>query len=104
MSHGEGEFWFRVYTGARNMPNVIEDFHMPTMDIDDWSETDRPYTAGFTHAGTPQSVPETETRVAVSSWAIEHDGFLESDEGAQGDRDLPLPGGAASRRSATRYS
>ena len=41
-SYGEGEFWFRVFTGARNYPHVLEDFHLGTQDIDDWNESDRP--------------------------------------------------------------
>ncbi len=92
-SVGEGEFWFRVYTGARNMPHVIQDFHLGTQDIDDWNETDRPYAVGFAHIGTPQVIDEADARVGVSSWATEHDGILESDEGAQGDSDLFLPVG-----------
>jgi hypothetical protein len=92
-SVGEGEFWFRVYSGALNMPTLIQDFHLPTQDIDDWSETDRPYAVGFAHIGTPQVVNEPDERVAVSSWAVEHDGIFESDEGAQGDSRLSLPVG-----------
>jgi hypothetical protein len=40
---GEAEFWFWVFRGTVNNPNLIEEFHYPQQDIDDWSETDRPY-------------------------------------------------------------
>jgi hypothetical protein len=90
---GEGEFWFRVYHGFENQPRVIEDFHLPENDIDDWGETDRPYQLGFTHNGTLQRVAKKDVRVSVASWAVEHDGFLESDEGAGGDVQLPMAAG-----------
>lgn len=92
--HGEGEFWFRVYKGESNQPEVIEDFHLPTQDIDDWSETDRPYPVGFSHVGEFEVVQPGKAEVKVSSWAIEHDGAFESNEGAASiDRDLQLPAG-----------
>jgi hypothetical protein len=91
--HGEGEFWFRVYAGTRQQPNVIQDFHLPTQDIDDWGETDRPYSVGFAHLGAPETVKPGREGVLVGSWGVEHDGALESDEGAGGDATLPLPAG-----------
>jgi hypothetical protein len=82
--HGEGEFWFRVMSGTTpTQPSVIQDFHLPTMDIDDWSETDRPYSVGFAHVGLPETVHDGEQNVWVDSWSVEHDGIFESDEGAQ---------------------
>jgi hypothetical protein len=93
--HGEGEFWFQVYSGRQNQPNVIQDFHLPEQDIDDWSGTNRPYAVGFAHVGSLQVVKPGEETVSVSSWAIEHDGFglFESDEKAHGNTVLPLPAG-----------
>ncbi|WP_210493256.1 hypothetical protein [Microvirga antarctica] len=96
-SEGEGEFWFRIYTGAFNNPVLVRpDFHLPTQDIDDWNETDRPYTVGFAHVGPLTAVSPEEAEVSVQSWGVEHDGVLEADEGAQGDRTLPLPTGRLS--------
>jgi hypothetical protein len=93
-SHGEGEFWFRVYFGPQNMPKVIEDFHQSTMDIDDWSETSRPYNMSFVHTGAPLAVKETEVNVSVSAWGLEHDGVFESDEACWSkDVVLPFPAG-----------
>ena len=91
--HGEGEFWFRVFSGTVTQPTVIQEFHLPTQDIDDWGETDRPYSVGFAHIGMPEAVVPGQETVLVSSWGIEHDGILESDEGAGGQALLPLPAG-----------
>ncbi len=92
---GEGEFWFRVFSGDWNRTKtVFKEFHRDTQDIDDWGETDRPYSLGFTHVGAPEVVPPGGERVWVSSWGIEHDGFLEGDEAARSwGRQLPLPAG-----------
>ena len=94
-AHGEGEFWFRVHTGANNMPTVLQDFHQATTDIDDWSEQGRPYAMGFAYVGKPEAVTAEAYEVSVASWAIEHDGFLEADEGAasKGDGRLRFPSG-----------
>jgi hypothetical protein len=92
-SYGEGEFWFRVFSGARNQPHVLQDFHLGTQDIDDYGESDRAYAVGFAHIGAPEVVDEPDTNVGVSSWAIEHDGIFDSDENAQGDQYLSLPVG-----------
>jgi hypothetical protein len=93
-SYGEGEFWFRVHKGAFNQPKVIQDFHLPTQDIDDWSETDRPYPVGFAHVGSLEVVEPGEQNVGVSSWGIEHDGALDFDEGASSlGTFLPIPTG-----------
>ena len=90
---GEGEFWFRVFSGTIQQPKVIQEFHLPTQDIDDWGETDRPYSIGFAHVGAPEAVKPGREAVLVSSWAVEHDGSLEADEGAAGEATLPLPVG-----------
>jgi hypothetical protein len=88
--HGEGEFWFRVQTGAINQPDVIRLFHLPTQDIDDWNKKGRPYPVGFDHIeGFERVVPGQET-ISVASWGIEHDGAFEADEGAQ-NSGTPLP-------------
>ena len=81
-SYGEGEFWFRVYFGGPRNQNVIQDFHMPTQDIDDWGETDRPYSVGFAHVGALKAVDAGQEEVWVSSWGVEHDGIFEPDERA----------------------
>jgi hypothetical protein len=80
---GEGEFWFRVSAGNDVRPlHSLEDFYRPESDIDDWSETDRPYPLGFAYVELePQSIPPDRASIWVSSWAIEHDG-LDADEGA----------------------
>lgn len=92
-SDGEGEFWFRVFSGTVTQPTVIQEFHLPTQDIDDWGETDRPYPVGFAHVGVPEVVEPGRETVLVGSWAIEHDGVLEPDEGAGGQAILPMPAG-----------
>jgi hypothetical protein len=102
-SDGEGEFWFRVYAGDRTEPWVIEQFHRGTTDIGDSNQTDRPYPLGFVHAGPPEVVDERLASVSVSSWGVEHDGYLESDEGAWSlDRTLPLPAGRFVENVASR--
>jgi hypothetical protein len=94
LSHGEGEFWFNVYSGHQSQPSSIAKFHRDTADIDDWSETDRPYALGYAHVGQPEAVSPEQERVFVSSRGIEHDGFLESDEGAWSkDKQLFFPAG-----------
>lgn len=92
---GEGEFWFRVmFAKNPSQPSVIKDFRRPTDDIDDWGETDRPYSVGFAHVGVPLKVNDGEEEVWVASWAIEHDGAFEADEGAGNwGKMLPLPVG-----------
>ncbi|OWK25102.1 hypothetical protein AJ87_14570 [Rhizobium yanglingense] len=83
-SVGEGEFWFRVSAGDdHHTMNILQDFHLPTMDIDDWSETGRPYVVGFGYVEDSfASIPPDRPRIWVASWGKEHDGPLESDEGA----------------------
>jgi hypothetical protein len=92
MGHGEGEFWFTVSEGSQ----VSEEFHMPTSDIDDWNETDRPYSLGFAHLGSLKNIVKGQESVQVMSRGIEHDGFLESDEvaGLLTGVSLPLPSGS----------
>ena len=88
---GEGEFWFRVYTGKIFKTQVIQDFHLPTQDIDDWNETDRPYSVGFAHVGSLEIVEPITQNIGVSSWGVEHDGAFESDEGAGAPLGIFLP-------------
>lgn len=89
-SVGEGEFWFRVLEGQQ----VLQEFHLPTQDIDDWGETDRSYSVGFAHIGIPTVVTPGTQNVKVFSTGIEHDGIFESDEGAGlVTVNLPLPVG-----------
>lgn len=92
MGHGEGEFWFNVSEGTQ----VSQEFHLPTSDIDDWGETDRPYALGFAHLGPLKSVDKGQESVEVMSRGIEHDGALESDEaaGLLTGVALPLPSGS----------
>lgn len=97
MGHGEAEFWFRVSAGGEGRAHdTLQEFHLATMDIDDWSETDRPYQVGFAYTESqPRTVPPDRPHVWISSRATEHDGFLEPDEFA-GKLDatrLPLPTG-----------
>jgi len=91
---GEGEFWFRIQSGPQYQPRIVEEFHRGTQDIDDWNETDRPYGLGFAHVGQPMVVAPEDMAVSVTAWGVEHDGFLEADEGAWGsDVTLPFPVG-----------
>jgi hypothetical protein len=92
--HGEGEFWFQVYFGGPRHQDVIQEFHLPTQDIDDWGETDRPYSVGFAHVGSLEVVNPGQESVWVGSRGIEHDGIFESDETAHSrDKALGLPVG-----------
>ena len=70
---GEGEFWFQVY-GEPGKP--FEDFHLPTQDIDDWWETDRPYPLGFAHLGKFEIVQPGKENITVHSQGAEHDGLV----------------------------
>jgi hypothetical protein len=84
MDYGGGEFWFRVAAGSSRANLLsLEEFHLPTMDIDDWSKTGRPYTVGFAYVEPePQTVAPKRTGIWVASWAIEHDGIGEANEAA----------------------
>jgi len=94
LSYGEGEFWFEVYSGSQPQRTSIAQFYRPTADIDDWNETDRPYPLGYAHVGQPEAVSPEQARVFVSSRGVEHDGALESDEGAWSkDKQLFFPAG-----------
>jgi hypothetical protein len=91
---GAGEFWFGVYKGSSTQQEVIQEFHLPTQDIDDWNETDRPYSVGFAHVGVLEVVEPGKQDVRVASWGIEHDGVLEEDEYASNFGVLlPIPAG-----------
>jgi hypothetical protein len=99
--YGDGEFWFRVSAGNDGGAlHALEDFHLPEMDIDDWSENGRPYPVGFAYAELePQPIPPERPSIWVSSWAIEHDGIFDADEGAgalKGTK-LGLPAGPGER-------
>jgi hypothetical protein len=90
---GEGDFLFRVFNPSIG-GGIIEDFQTSTIDIDDWSETGRPYVMGFVHMGVPLVVSPETFEVSVSSFGTEHDGFLESDEYARNwGVVLPFPTG-----------
>ncbi|MEU9180008.1 hypothetical protein AB0C90_24775 [Streptomyces sp. NPDC048550] len=97
-SYGEAGFWFRIFTGPVNSPILLpdHDFHLPTQDIDDWGETDRPYPVDFAFLGEPKSVKPEEMIVSVSSWGVEEDPWPDSNEGAGGFTELPLPTGESS--------
>jgi hypothetical protein len=92
MSHGEGEFWFSVSEGDQ----VSQEFHLPTSDIDDWNETDRPYSLGYAHLGSLKKIEKGQESVIVRSWGVEHDGFMESDEaaGLLTGVSIPIPSGS----------
>lgn len=92
MGHGEGEFWFTVSEGSE----VSQEFHLPTIDIDDWSETDRPYSLGFAHIGSLKNIAKGQESVQVMSRGVEYDGSLEADEvaGLLTGVSLPLPSGS----------
>jgi hypothetical protein len=94
MGLGEGEFWFSVSEGDQ----VSQEFHIPTTDIDDWNETDRPYPLGFAHLGPLKNIAKGQESVQVLSRGIEHDGALENDEvaGLLTGVSLPLPTGSLS--------
>jgi hypothetical protein len=101
---GEGEFWFEVYLGHPSQPTKVETFHLPTQEIDDWYETDRPYPVGFTHVGSLQAVKPEKSEVWVGSRGIEHDGIFETDEGAWSkDRQLFLPVGRAEETVTNKF-
>jgi hypothetical protein len=65
----------KVNFGSTSRKKVnIKEFHMPEFDIDDWSETDRPYALGFAHIGNPTKVSKPE--VQIRARGLEHDGIL----------------------------
>lgn len=96
-AHGEAEFWFRVqFQGGPGQVTLIEEFHRPEADIDDWSETDRPYTlsSGFKHNGLSQRVHDGEEEVMVTSWASEDDSPFGADgAGSLLGQSLGVPAG-----------
>lgn len=90
--HGKAQFWFYL----REDDQIIEQFHMPEFDIDDWSGTDRPYPLGFAHIGSPNQVKNA--AVLVSASGDEEDDFLwfEMSDSAMSNpmyASLPLPAG-----------
>jgi hypothetical protein len=72
---GEGDFWFEVSAGSETKPfNSLQSFHLPEPDLDDWGETDRPYSLGFAYIEpNAQTVPAERTSIWVHSWAREDD-------------------------------
>jgi len=73
---------------------MIEELHYPEIDIDDWSETDRPYAIGLAHLGSPMRIEKGANEVWVQSIGTEHDGIGEANEGAwSDDTQLPLLSG-----------
>ena len=63
----EGQAWFR-FTVAFTEPYFVgviplEEFVRPEADIDDWGETDRPYSLGFAHIGDLKEVGDDEGTV-----------------------------------------
>jgi len=98
---GEGEFWFDIKEEGVN----IKEFHMPEFDIDDWSETDRPYAVGFAHIGNPTKVRKPE--VQIRARGLEHDGIFENDENAASPLNyttLPLPAGFSKENVQNAFS
>lgn len=74
--------------------NTQESFSLPPHEIDDWGETDRPYSLGFTHISTLQTTTRLTSYINVASRGLEHDSALEgSGEFARGDVNLHLPVG-----------
>ena len=57
-----GRVLVRAYSGSPPQPQIIEEFHLPTQDVDDWGETDRPYSIGIAHAGGFEVVDPGEER------------------------------------------
>jgi hypothetical protein len=93
LNTGEGEFWFDVYDAK----TLAVSFHQPTMTIDDWSGTGRPYALSFApQVIGPKAVDPSKAWIGVYSHAVEHDGWFEVDDKAAtlfGPRDLPIPHG-----------
>ena len=95
MSYGEAEFWFRVALADSDAVSpMLGEFHLPTQDVDDWAEHGRPYAVGFSFVGQPETVTPASEVIYVQAWGKEHDGILESDEGASSEStNLPFPSG-----------
>ena len=93
LNTGEGEFWFDIHEAK----DLVMSFHQPTMTIDDWSGTGRPYPISFgPHIIGPKPVTLGKEWIGVYSHAVEHDGWFEEDDKAAtilGPRDLPIPHG-----------
>jgi hypothetical protein len=100
LNHGEGEFWFDIYDAGK----LAISFHQPTMDIDDWSGTGRPYVISFgPHVIGPRIVIPGMDRIGIFSHAVEHDGWFEVDDKAAtmfGARGLPIPFGRSAEAVA----
>jgi hypothetical protein len=90
---GEGEFWFDVHEAK----DLVVSYHQPTMTIDDWSGTGRPYAISYgPYVIGPKGVDPEKAWIGVYSHAVEHDGWFEVDDKAAtlfGPRDLPIPHG-----------
>jgi len=74
--HGKAKFYFQVMEENE----IVQSFHLPYIDIDDWGETDRPYSIYFKYSGVPK--PVESPFVFVRAMGTEEDGWLEADETA----------------------
>ena len=88
---GEAQFTFSVGFVVNRNFTAFETFNWSHNDLDDWSETGRPYALGFVHLGTPQVVQIPTEVVWLQSTASEDDS-TETDR-AGGRKRLFFPGG-----------
>lgn len=92
--YGEARFRCRVmFMNGPGKPEIIEEFVRPEDDVDDWSETDRPYALGFAHVGDLRAVIDGQQRVWVSSFGNEDDWPLPDEMAWSVDAALPFPVG-----------
>jgi hypothetical protein len=93
----EGQAWFRFQVAFAEPWFVgvtpLEEFFRPEADIDDWGETDRPYSLGFAHIGELKEVNDDERVVWVGVRGHEEDDPFWGDL-AEGAEPLPFPVGA----------
>lgn len=97
-SVGEAEFWFKIIEGGT--PAIVE-FNRPTQDVDDWSETGRPYALAFPdgkpfhHVIGPKPAVKGQDWISVLIHGTEYDDWPEEDEKAGGPfaQRLTIPSG-----------
>jgi hypothetical protein len=91
---GEAKFYFQVILmNGPGQGTIIKEFERPESDVDDWSETDRPYPLGYAYIGALKQVHDGEQFVGVRSIGSEDDSPW-GEDGAWGyDTALPLPVG-----------
>ena len=93
LNTGEGEFWMDIYEAKK----LLVSYHQPTMTIDDWSLTGRPYAISYGPSVIgPKAVTDGQEWIGIFSHAVEHDGWFEVDDKAAtilGPRNLPIPTG-----------